>query len=313
MNLYRGTIKLNHYKYTLIFLKLFLTLSLVHHVSGETEEDIVSVEETIDSKPYDSSEVIDNNPGLHHSNDFGDTDSNQTSGELVSQAIGLIEEKRSTDSDIDTMINKTSANSTANDTKVECTLVNMTDSEVSGVEIVNAKRFLELVTPKGNESTCVLALFYYPWCAFSAKSSRDFNAIGKLFPQLNVIALNAYLHNSINMRFGLVGIPTVLFFHNGKIVAKYNSTESSLLSMVSFIYRLTGLEPDLTVNLTEDDWTSPLPTIPQVTIDYVLILSSVFLLFTVCYLIGRSSIFAKIIESIRNTWREAEAQHQHLD
>lgn len=115
------------------------------------------------------------------------------------------------------------------------------------------------------------------------------------------------------MRFGLVGVPTILFFHNGKVVAKYNSTETSLLSLVTFIYRLTGFEPNLSVFKTEDDWTSPLPTTPQPSVDYVLILSAIFLLLTTFYLIGRSTILKKIIDSIRNTWREAEVQHQHVD
>ena len=51
-----------------------------------------------------------------------------------------------------------------------------------------------MVDPK-NESVCSIVLFYYPWCIFSAEAAPHFNAIGRLFPGLHVLALDAYTNN----------------------------------------------------------------------------------------------------------------------
>lgn len=114
------------------------------------------------------------------------------------------------------------------------------------------------------------------------------------------------------MRFGLVGIPTILFFHNGKMVAKFNNTEPTKELLFAFIKHVAGLEPDPNVNITELDWSGPVPTTVEPISDYVLTISSIFLFVSLFYLTVKSTVFKKIVESIRNTWREAEA-HQHLD
>jgi len=49
--------------------------------------------------------------------------------------------------------------------------------------------------PSRNSSQCSLVLFYYPWCTFSAKAAPHFNAIGRLFPGIHVLALDAYSNN----------------------------------------------------------------------------------------------------------------------
>lgn len=114
------------------------------------------------------------------------------------------------------------------------------------------------------------------------------------------------------MRFGLVGIPSILFFNNGKMIAKFNNTEPTKESLFAFIKHVSGLEPDSSINITELDWSGPVPTVPEPITDYVLALSSLFLFFAIFYVTIKSTIFKKLVESVRNTWREAEA-HQHMD
>lgn len=115
------------------------------------------------------------------------------------------------------------------------------------------------------------------------------------------------------MRFGLVGVPTVLFFHNGKVVAKYNDSDPSVEGFVSFINRVTGLSPASSPIITEDDKQGPVPTSPESRLDFVLVISWLFVIFCFSYLFGKSAFFQRMVESVRNTWREAEAQHEHLD
>lgn len=53
--------------------------------------------------------------------------------------------------------------------------------------------------PATNQSTgtqlpgqCTVIVFYLDWCPFSAKAAAHFNALGRLFPQLNILAIEAY-------------------------------------------------------------------------------------------------------------------------
>ena len=62
---------------------------------------------------------------------------------------------------------------------------NVTQSNVQDGEKVT-------VNASNQASHCALVLFYYPWCIFSAKAAPAFNAIGRIFPQIRVLALDAY-------------------------------------------------------------------------------------------------------------------------
>ncbi|XP_074594686.1 thioredoxin domain-containing protein bug [Brevipalpus obovatus] len=200
---------------------------------------------------------------------------------------------------------------------VNCQINETNETHIAEVKLVNSSQLFDYLTnassSQSNQSSCHLILFYYPWCPFSAQAAISYNALGALYPQIHVLALDAYEHNSINMRFGLVGIPTILFFHSGKMIAKFNHTEVTLENLNSFLKRITGLEPDDTVKIEDLDLTGPVPIVPEPMTDYVLIVSSLFLFISLVYLIIKSTIFKKISDSIRNTWREAEAQHEHLE
>lgn len=39
---------------------------------------------------------------------------------------------------------------------------------------------------------CTVLIFYLDWCPFSAKAAAAFNALGRLYPQLNILAIDAY-------------------------------------------------------------------------------------------------------------------------
>ncbi|RWS02370.1 thioredoxin domain-containing protein 15-like protein, partial [Dinothrombium tinctorium] len=183
------------------------------------------------------------------------------------------------------------------------------------VKLVNSTKLLESLKSHSNnsKSECIIVMFYYSWCPFSAKAAVAFNALPRLYPEIHMFAIDAYVHNSINMRFGLVGIPSFLFFHGGKVVGKYNDSDPSIEGFISFIHKITGLQTSSEPMITEEDKLGPVPTIPEQRLDYVLIISFLFITLSISYLIGKTTIFQRMIENVRNTWREAEAQHEHLD
>jgi thiol-disulfide isomerase/thioredoxin len=199
--------------------------------------------------------------------------------------------------------------------KVECIPRNDTNPENPGVNLVNSTGIAEYLEsePNATQSRCALVLFFYPWCPFSAKTAPHFNALGRIYPQLHVLALDAYAHNSINMRFGLVGIPSILLFRNGKMVAKFNDSDPSVEGFVSFVQKVTGLSPELEPVVLEEDNAGPVPTVPEKRLDLVLLLSWLFIGLCFAYFFGTSTLFKRIAESVRNNWREAEAQREHLD
>jgi hypothetical protein len=73
-------------------------------------------------------------------------------------------------------------------------MTNKDNNTTSLDAFVSVENSTENPIPK-NSSTCSIILFYYPWCIFSAKAAPHFNAIGRLFPGLNVLALDAYTNN----------------------------------------------------------------------------------------------------------------------
>lgn len=117
------------------------------------------------------------------------------------------------------------------------------------------------------------------------------------------------------MRFGLVGVPTILFFHNTKIVSKFNDSDPTIENLVSFVNRVTGLSPAGrgTLEITEEDKAGPVPSKVEHRIDYVLILSWFFVLLCACHFVIRSAAFKRFAEYVRNNWKEAEAQHEHQE
>ena len=112
---------------------------------------------------------------------------------------------------------------------------------------------------------------------------------------------------SLNMRYGLVGVPTILFFHNGKIVGKLNDSNPTVEGFVSYIQQLTGLTPVMPTDLIEDDLTGPLSSTPETRFDYLLLMAWLFTALCLSYLFAKSNLFKTTIEAVRNNWREAEA------
>jgi len=118
------------------------------------------------------------------------------------------------------------------------------------------------------------------------------------------------------MRYGLVGVPSILFFHNGKIVGKVNDSDPTIEGFVSYINQLTGMSPVMPPNITDQDLLGPLSSEPQTKFDYLLLFSWLFCITCFLYMFAKSNLFKTIVETVRNTWREAEAQHQqhqHID
>jgi len=152
---------------------------------------------------------------------------------------------------------------------------------------------------------CMIVNFYAPYCPFSARLAPYYNALPRVFPRLYVIAVDATDYSKLNSRYGITGTPTVILWHNGKAVARFDDSDYSLKGLSNFLQQWTDMEPARGVDVADEDLLGPLPSQPEVGPDYYLILSWLFILFCASYYASRSAPAARLWEAVRTNFREA--------
>ena len=65
-----------------------------------------------------------------------------------------------------------------------------TDFSEARVVLVSPRELERIVENTGVQNVCVIVLFYAPWCTFSVQFARKFNALGRSFKGLPILALN---------------------------------------------------------------------------------------------------------------------------
>ena len=79
------------------------------------------------------------------------------------------------------------------------------------------------------------------------------------------------------------------------------------------ISSITGIDPVGEPILKDIDQEGPMPTVMIEETDYYLYLSWIFVVLCTLGYFTKSPFCQNIIETIRNNWREAEIQHEHID
>ncbi|KAL3274334.1 hypothetical protein HHI36_015733 [Cryptolaemus montrouzieri] len=186
------------------------------------------------------------------------------------------------------------------------------------VEIMNDTQLIRILAPNANITSrdipapCVLVLFYSKYGTFSSMAAPHFNALPRAFPDIKMVAINAMMYHLFNTQNGIVGIPSLLLFHNGKPVAKFSDPEYSLDLFSKFLTRHTGIQAKEKSIVTSADFSGPVISLPSKDSDAFLVLSWLFVIFSAVYYFTKSSWWRWILESIQNNWRESEAQAEHL-
>lgn len=201
-------------------------------------------------------------------------------------------------------------NKTDKKSKFTCIGKNYT-AENASVMIVNNTQLLSILSFDNNntEGDCVLVLFLVPYCRFCAAMAPSFNALARVYPQLNIIAVDAAQFSNLNAKFGTVSVPNILLFHQSRAVVRFNSTEKSFTNLVSFVKNSTGFEPNITVTVTSEDLSGPLPSVATETTDYMLLVSWLFVIFCSGFMFVQSSLGQQWINKVNMLWQE----HQHID
>ena len=109
-----------------------------------------------------------------------------------------------------------------------------------------------------------------------------------------------FRYHGVNTQFGILALPTILLFHNSKPVSKFNQTSSFTLDdYAQFISTLTGIEAEGLLEVTESDFSGPLPTVAEIEPDYLLYLAWIFTLVCALFYFSKSSFSKRLIESIQ--------------
>jgi len=214
-----------------------------------------------------------------------------------------------------TLLNMTeeqiAANLTDKQKKITCTGGNITENAT--VLIVNSTELLTRLTMKNEtHGICSLVLFFAPWCVFCAQTAPYYNAVPRVFPQIQVLAIDAVHFSSLNARFGTIAVPNILLFHNTKAVARFNHTERTFESIVEFVSNITGVEVNGTMHdVREEDYLGPLSSEPTQETDYLLILAWLFVMAFFSVMLYRSTTGQKIVQLLASFGQEHH--HQHID
>ena len=188
-------------------------------------------------------------------------------------------------------------------------------------EVMNGTTFLKLMSDRHNPNItnrstpgeCTLVIFYASWCPFSAMAAPSFNGLARIYPDVKLYAVDSSKYQSINTQFGILALPTLILFHNTKPISKFNHSNYMLENFSEFVNTFTGLEPLLPLELQDQDMEGPMPTKAVPEPDFYLYLAWIFTIVCALGYFGKSSYCEWIIESVRNNWREAEIQHEHID
>lgn len=164
---------------------------------------------------------------------------------------------------------------------------------------------VDLLKPIGNNTkryqpgSCVVVFFYTPSCLACSLVAVPIVELPYAFKTIPVAAIDAYRFPSFNTEFGIVALPTVLLFHQGRPVVKYRAQGN----FNTFVTRHTGLKPaDLPKNLPP----SPLTITMENRTDYVLVMAWLFILTCAGYYFAQSQLCKQICEMIKRNWRESE-------
>ena len=134
--------------------------------------------------------------------------------------------------------------------------------------------------------------------------------VSAFFPLLHLFGT----HFSATIRFGVVGVPSVYFYHKSRLVSRFSKAEPRITNLAEYFKNLADLEPigDLEVT-TEDETEGPLPLEVEIVTDWLYYAAIGFIVLVAVYKFALSELCKNTLASIRNKWRASLFHHEHLD
>ena len=180
--------------------------------------------------------------------------------------------------------NSTTVNTTETTNVTHKIVQCLPDYGTSEVQLVNDTELIKLlliqtnITSRDIPANCVLVLFYSKYCPFSSMAAPHFNALPRAFPDVKMVAINAMVYHLFNTQNGIVGVPTLMLFHNGRPMAKFNESEYTLELFSKFVTKHTGIPAAEKSTVTSADFSGPVTSVPAKDIDVFLIITWIFII-----------------------------------
>ncbi|PIK49339.1 hypothetical protein BSL78_13798 [Apostichopus japonicus] len=194
----------------------------------------------------------------------------------------------------------------------------LSSTSSGGVSVVNASECLRILEKEpetdeygASKQHCAVVLFFSRQCPFSVEMAPDFNALGRAFPGVDIMAVDVSQSSGLYTRYGIVAVPDILLFHRRKPVLRFNYTERSYENLVTFLRNNTGLEPKAEIEVSTVDLEGPLTTTLVTQPDYLLLFSNAFVILFTIYIVKQrlgDSILQRVREYMdyaRQVWRRA--------
>ncbi|XP_025421121.1 thioredoxin domain-containing protein 15-like [Sipha flava] len=178
----------------------------------------------------------------------------------------------------------------------------------NAVEIVNSTRLQNILKSDSNVTSddtlgvCVVVYFYSNECPFSLIAAPHFKLFAHLFPQIKMIGINSINNQWINNMYNIIGIPTVILFHNGNPIAKNEYAENTFYELSKFIILHTDLNP---VDIKKIYLMELINAVNRVTPralkpDYTLWLAWFVIIFWIVYYAITKDLWTKYVNKIQN-------------
>lgn len=95
------------------------------------------------------------------------------------------------------------------------------------LQLITSKDVIDVLTPYGNSTKrdkfgkCVVILFYTTSCPGCVLIAPKYTALARQFPNITIAAIDAIKHHTLNTEFGVIALPTIMLFHQGRLNNKY--------------------------------------------------------------------------------------------
>ncbi|EDV37203.1 uncharacterized protein Dana_GF11547 [Drosophila ananassae] len=201
---------------------------------------------------------------------------------------------------------------------------NGTGKEPGLLMMGSSKEIINLLKPVGNATkrhepgSCVVVHFCTVSSLECARVAPIMNLLPHLFPTLPIAYIDAYEFSRFNAEFGIVSLPTLMIFHQGRPLIKYDPSwaDSEKRSFGRFIMRHTNVKTvdpqSISPHIINRTRSEPLPNVPVVHTDYYLGLAWVFILACLANYLRQTVFWKQLVEMVQRNWRESEETQMEM-
>ncbi|ALC41753.1 CG8297 [Drosophila busckii] len=180
----------------------------------------------------------------------------------------------------------------------------------SNQDIVNLLKPIGNATKRHEPGSCVLVHFCSPTSLECANVASLVNVLPHMFPTMPVAYIDAYKFSRFNAEFGIVSLPTLMVFHQGRPMIQYDPVSTEMVSIRRFMRRHTNVQvvevKNIDPELYKKALEGPLSSQQVWQRDYYLGLSWGFILICLANYMRRTRFWKQLVEMVQRNWRESE-------